>query len=127
MALDFSSHGPQGQPFSVDVKRHGTAAVILLHGDFALAHEKQFRQRVDEIPITRVEKLVLDLRDVSFVDSTGLRMILELWSWSRRDDFEFGIVPGEGQAHKVLRLAGLDQALPLVDARTLGNGHPTWA
>ena len=55
--------------------------------------------------------LVLDLRDVPFLDSTAVRL---LWSWhthSANDGIAFGVIPGPPAVQRVLEVAGVDERL----------------
>jgi anti-sigma B factor antagonist len=50
------------------------------------------------------EKLTLDLRALTFMDSTGLRLVLRWDAAARRDGFEFWVVPGPRQVQRVFEL-----------------------
>jgi hypothetical protein len=45
--------------------------------------------------------VMLDLRELRFIDSTGLRLILEIDAMAREDGFNFALVRGarDGSAH----------------------------
>jgi len=58
--------------------------------------------------------LLLDLRGVKFMDSTGLRVILSADSRARRDDRKLVLVRGPEAVHRVFRLTLLDQRLEFV-------------
>jgi anti-anti-sigma factor len=64
-----------------------------------------------------VDEVVLDLTACHFIDSSGLRMILELESQSRRLGHSFAVQPSPGQVERVLELSGVDGAVTLLDAR----------
>jgi anti-anti-sigma factor len=62
--------------------------------------------------------VTLDLRDVSFLDSSGLRMILEWDSMSRADGFAFSLVPGSPPVQRIFELTGTTERLNFVEAST---------
>ena len=67
--------------------------------------------------------MVIDLSDVTFIDSTGLRSILRYWNDVRGRGFELAIVPGSAQVQRVLTATGVDKVLPTVEASaSAGNG-----
>ena len=101
------------------VERTDALTYIELLGEFDLSCEDRFGAAVDTV---RSGRLVLDLRGLTFIDSTGLRMILRTCQRSHQDGFTLEIVGGRGQVAKVLRIAGLDGVLPMVDELSL-NGH----
>jgi anti-anti-sigma factor len=61
------------------------------------------------------EKLVLDLRELRFLDSSGLRFILTTDARARKDGRRLQIVPGPEAVHRVFRIALLDKRLEFVE------------
>jgi anti-sigma B factor antagonist len=57
----------------------------------------------------------LDLRGVEFMDTSGLRYILELVEHSERDGFSVSIVRGPTAVQRVFEVSGLEPRLPFVD------------
>jgi len=62
--------------------------------------------------------LTLDLSDVCFLDSTGLRMILDWDSMSRADGFAFSLVAGPPAVQRIFELTGTTERLNFVEAST---------
>ena len=71
--------------------------------------------------VTNIERehtpdmLVLDLRDLRFLDSSGLRFILTVDSRARKEGRRLRIVPGPEAVHRVFRSARLDKRLEFVE------------
>lgn len=59
--------------------------------------------------------VLLDLRPLTFMDSSGLRSLMIARERSQRDGWEFHILAPEGDARQVLRVSGVEDYLPLVD------------
>jgi anti-sigma B factor antagonist len=59
--------------------------------------------------------LVLDMRDLTFMDSTGLRLVIRWDAAARQDGFDFAIVPGGEVVQRVFRLTGMDEHLAIVE------------
>jgi anti-anti-sigma factor len=57
--------------------------------------------------------LVLDLREVSFFDSTGLQLVLDAEVRAREQERTFVVLPGEGEPLRVLELAEVADRLTL--------------
>ena len=55
---------------------------------------EQLGQAIDDLRRSGIDRLLLDLRRISFLDSGGLRLILELHAAARGDGFELHLVPG---------------------------------
>jgi anti-sigma B factor antagonist len=62
-------------------------------------------------PATRV--IVLDLSQLTFMDSTGIHALLLTKQLCDERGFEFFLIPGEAQAHRVLQITGLLDRLPI--------------
>jgi anti-anti-sigma factor len=71
-------------------------------------------------------RIVLDLSDLTFIDSTGLRLAFVEHNRATADGFAFVIAGANGPVLEVLRLTGLDVALPLAPdvASVLGDAGP---
>lgn len=95
--------------------RRGEITVLSLSGDLDLASKPRFAEAVASIDGDGSERLIVDLRGLAFMDSTGLRMLLELWSESRRNGFSLGIVRGQPKVQEVLEITGADEVLPMID------------
>jgi anti-anti-sigma factor len=97
--------------------RQQDEVTLTLQGEFDLAGELRFRQELGLHLDDMVARLVLDLRGLTFIDSTGLGMLLALDGIARSDDFELAIVCStHGAVRMVLRETGLDGVLPVEDA-----------
>ncbi len=58
--------------------------------------------------------LVIDMRGLSFLDSSGLHLLVELHQRAAREGFELGLVAPPEPVDTPIRLCGLDQRLPFV-------------
>jgi anti-anti-sigma factor len=60
--------------------------------------------------------LTLDLSGLTFMDSSGLRLLIELNERARREAWKLSLVPSRHEsANLVLRITGADAALPFTD------------
>jgi stage II sporulation protein AA (anti-sigma F factor antagonist) len=60
-------------------------------------------------------RLVLDLRRLTFMDSTGLRLVIRWDGVAREEGFEFAIVPGSDVVQRVIKLTGMDDQLTMTE------------
>ena len=67
--------------------------------------------RCEVAPSSGFTRLVLDLRGVRFLDSTGLRMLLARHGRSTNDGVAFSVIPGPPVVQRVLEIAGVDGRL----------------
>jgi anti-sigma B factor antagonist len=100
---------------SISDEQHLDTTIARLDGEFDLASEERFREeRARLLAREETATLMLDLRGLDFIDSTGLRMLVETDALARQDGFDLAVVCGEGQVRMVLKVSGLEGVLPLV-------------
>jgi anti-anti-sigma factor len=103
------------KPFQMRVEPRGRTALLHLGGEFDLTGKKEFETRLSEAVSGKPGEVILDLREVVFMDSTGLRLILEAWNRSLRLGFDFALMlGGNARLRDLLLETGLDQAIPVV-------------
>jgi anti-sigma B factor antagonist len=105
----------RGPMCRIVTERQGPTALIRLIGEFDLSCEQPFEQKLAGALDAFTSQVVVDLCELSFIDSVGLRMLLSLENRSRGEDFALVVLCGDGQVREVLKLTGLDGLLPLVD------------
>jgi anti-anti-sigma factor len=65
------------------------------------------------------DRLAIDLRQLSFMGSSGLRLLVAEDDRARRHGYELKLVGGGPETARLLRLTRLDEKLPFVDAAEL--------
>ena len=101
----------------VDVRvneRNGTA-VVALKGELDISEVADVEKQLKAVEKRQPEVLVLDLRELEFLDSSGLRVVLEADLRSRRDARRFALIPGPEPVHRVFLIALLDKRLEFID------------
>jgi anti-sigma B factor antagonist len=58
--------------------------------------------------------IALDLKGLTFIDSSGLWMITTLSKWCGRSGIKFSLIPGPTAVQDVFELTGLSDTLPFV-------------
>ncbi len=99
--------------FRFDLRREGADAELKIFGEFDMTGVLRVEPDLSQLLDTEeVERLVLDLSGLEFVDSTGLGVIIDLDQRARRGDFELSIVPGPRQVQRVFEVTKLADVLP---------------
>ena len=88
---------------------------LALDGEFDLSNAPQVEDVLKEIESQRPSLLVLDLRELTFMDSTGLRVMVSADARARDDSRRLAIVQGPEAVHRVFRITGLDDHLEIVE------------
>lgn len=103
-------------------------AVVTATGELDLATASILQARLDEAARLQPRLLVLDLSGLTFMDSTGLRILLAADAAARREARRLAVVRGPDPVHRVFLIALLDKRLDLVDditaALALGGTAP---
>ncbi len=100
----------------VDVKRAGERVVLRLDGELDLAGVPRLEEAVERALLDGAAELVLDLRGLEFVDSTGLRAILSQEERSAELGRSFALVRGPDQVQRLMRMTGVDEHLKIIDS-----------
>lgn len=88
---------------------------LQVSGDLDLHGGPEVQQRVDGLLVReRFERIVLDLRDVAFIDSLGLKALLNVRRQARVAGCGLVVLAGEEPVGRILRLTQLDELLDAV-------------
>jgi anti-anti-sigma factor len=87
---------------------------VQLTGELDITTASSVESRLLEVEQHGPEWLILDLRRVNFIDSTGLSMIINADDRARKAGRRFTIVSGEGVPRRILRTVGLDDRLDVM-------------
>ena len=111
------------ESLSIHLEREGATVFARLWGELDIAAEmpldeifKDIFRDADDTP-----GLIVDMRGVSFLDTSGMRILLRQEIRSRRDGFEFALIPPRGEAMRELELAGISR---LNELRTASGTEP---
>jgi anti-anti-sigma factor len=103
--------------FEVLTEHRHSALVVSPQGEIDLATADFVREAIarEHAP---GETLVIDLRNVGFMDTSGLRLVLELTERAGSEGFALRVVRGPSTVQRVFEVAGLAPRLPFVDDPT---------
>jgi anti-sigma B factor antagonist len=101
--------------FRVDVRVQGRAAVVAVAGELDLASSPELEQQLEQVWSSDAEQLVIDLRALEFMDSTGLSIIVGVHQRLAETGRKLSVVKGPPQVQRLLDLTGVSERLQLVD------------
>ena len=101
----------------LDVRSYGTdeTVAIALDGELDMSTMAVLEQELQRAERKEPSTLVLDLRRLTFLDSTGLRMLIETDQRARRDGRHLMVVRGPELVDRVFAVTLLDRRLDIVD------------
>ena len=94
-----------------DTSERGDGYVVELSGELDISSAASVESRLMELEERSPERLILDLSKVSFIDSTGLSMIINADGRARKGGRRLTIVSGDGVPRRILRTVGLEDRL----------------
>jgi anti-sigma B factor antagonist len=94
-------------PFRLATRPDGDRVIVEVHGELDLETVEAVSRQVHELRAQAARSIVLDLRALSFIDSSGLRLLLQLDAEARSDGFEFALIEGDGPVRRLLELTNL--------------------
>ncbi len=101
-------------PFSMRIHQAGDTLVVEASGELDISQAETFEVKLREA-LGAGPTVLLDLRDVEFIDSTGLRALILLSEEARSDGDSLRIRRSLSPAVKrLLGLTGLEDRLPWV-------------
>lgn len=103
------------KPFSIRIEEEPGTAHVLLEGELDIATTPRAEADLRRLEGEGVSVIVLDLRGLTFMDSTGLRLLVAADARARESGRRLAIVRGPGPVHRVLEITGLHTRLDLVD------------
>lgn len=98
-------------PFRVDVRPQRERVVVVPVGEMDLSTVDVVQAELDGVHATGWKTVVLDLREVSFVDSTGLSLILRTHYLFAEQGLDFSILEDVGPVRRLLDISGVSHVL----------------
>lgn len=101
----------------IRVARDGNTTIVLVTGSCDMRCHIQLREQLLELEAQDAGHIVVDLSDLTFIDSVGLKVLIGAWKRSRHGRHRFSVrLGGPGQVRKVFEATGVDRVLPLEPA-----------
>jgi anti-anti-sigma factor len=100
------------EEFRIEEARRNGLVVLRLRGDLDLASADTVAERLDALSAAG-EPVLLDLDNLAFMDSSGLRVVLQAAENSRTSGWRFTLTPGSQQVRHLFASAGVTDRLPI--------------
>jgi anti-anti-sigma factor len=102
-------------PFEITIEEGEGKTRLALAGELDIASAPQFEEGLEKAEANGPAVLLLDLRKVEFMDSTGLRAVIAADERARSEGRRLVIVRGTPAVERVFSVTQLDQRLEIVD------------
>jgi anti-sigma B factor antagonist len=98
----------------IAIRRAPDRVVLELDGELDMVNTPLLQDACAGADVAGSAMLVLDLRRLSFIDSTGLKAIFSARNDSRRRGQKFAVTPGSRQVERLLSVTRLGEHLPTI-------------
>ena len=105
---------PVGEHLRIDVRSEPDRVVLELHGELDLLAAPALEEAIEGVEARSPAIIVLDLQDLQFVDSAGLRVILAAHERSQQQTWDFALTRGTQQVQRLFAIAGIGDHLRII-------------
>lgn len=99
--------------FRIQVVSSAGTHTLLLSGESDLASGAELEAVARRLCSSGTSDLLFDLKDLEFIDSTGLRAILIAADLCEKSGREFRLIGASESVRRVFEVAGVDGVLPI--------------
>src|SRR3954451_22613107 len=103
------------QPFSVTVSSNGDSTTVFFKGELDLAGVEDARRAVEEAEQDSALMLVLDMSGLTFMDSSGLEVVLRSARRARESGRRLVVQRPSPYVKRLLEMTAIDQSLDIVE------------
>jgi anti-anti-sigma factor len=100
----------------IDVREESDRIVVTLAGELDMANAPLLQDAIESAELVAAKTVVLDLQGLTFLDSTGLRIILAAREQCWRRGQEFAVTPGSQQVQRLLSVTGVGEHLRTISS-----------
>jgi anti-sigma B factor antagonist len=99
-------------PFEVSGSLDAPRGRLTVSGELDIANRPELEDEVDAMLAQGARHVVIDIGELSFIDSSGLGLLVALSERAEADGWTLGLTRPRGQVLSVVRLTGADRHLP---------------
>jgi anti-sigma B factor antagonist len=103
------------RPLQVAVRDEGERVSLTLVGELDIATVPRLQDAIEAALAAGPRQLVVDLRSLGFMDSSGLREFIVLADRAREEGFELALVRPAKAVLAVFQITRAEENLPFVD------------
>lgn len=97
----------------LEARTEGDHTVVSVAGELDVFTAPRLEEKLSELVADGQVQLIVDLSDVSFMDSTGLGVMVKALKWVQDKGGTLQVVAAEERIVKVFKITGLDGVMSL--------------
>ncbi|MBV9607580.1 MAG: STAS domain-containing protein [Solirubrobacterales bacterium] len=102
--------------FAVQTHTRGRTVTLALNGELDLVSSPTLQRVIDDAVQSDAELLIVDLRGLEFMDSTGLHVLVKAQRQAHDAGRRFALVRGREQVQRLFDLTGVAEGFTVVDS-----------
>jgi anti-sigma B factor antagonist len=99
----------------IEIGPEAETCLIRVAGELDLGTVPVLERELHRLLSHDLRRVILDLEDLEFIDSTGLGCLLAAANHSRVNGDRLRIIGASGYVDRILRLTGIREVLPLIE------------
>jgi len=96
---------------SMDIREYESTIEVSLSGSIDLPSIKDFTETFDRLCANESKNIELDLSEVSYIDSTGMSLLLKLFKHQKQLGLQFAISRVSDRVASLISLCSLSETL----------------
>ena len=109
--------------FGIGMEWAGDAVHLRVRGELDIAVADQLVERVEGVRESSARLVLLDMHEVTFMDSSGLRALIHAQQVAEDGDFEVIIVRVPGPVRDVIGITGAERMLRMAETADAALGE----
>jgi anti-sigma B factor antagonist len=101
--------------FAIDVDVSSKLHTITLAGEMDMAGAPELAAVISGICANEQRTVVIDLRNLTFIDSSGLQALVRAHQDCLARGYELRVIPGPENVHRLFEITGMNETLPFTD------------
>jgi anti-sigma B factor antagonist len=102
--------------FLVETQCGERATILSVSGELDLLSSPELEQALERVNAGDSELVMLDMRRLEFMDSTGLHTLVKAHQRAHESGRRFVVIKGGEQVQRLLNLTGMSELLTVVDS-----------
>jgi anti-anti-sigma factor len=116
-----SEHLELVEPFALRIERHADLVLMRLFGEFDHSTSVAVQEQLDDLLLRQSRacprRLVVDLRGATFMDSTGIQLLLDTQRRCRARNCDLALLPNpSGQVRELIGITRLEDVFSWAEA-----------
>ena len=102
----------------LEVQDHVTSGrhTLVLSGELDMANAAMLETMIERLCTEGIAGIALDLTALTFIDSTGIRVVVSAQQLCKEHGYAFALTPGTPAVQRIFEISGLLDTLPFQDA-----------